>query len=598
MLLHVFAHVDLHEGLFVAEHEFGERLGQQRLADARGTGEQEHAGGPLGIFQSAAAAADGLGNLLDGLVLADDPLMQLVFHLQEADRVLARKPRERHARHSRHNVGDHFGIDDAVGLAGLVAPFAGERFFLLLELVGLIAKTGRLLEVLVGDRLFLGDVEPLDLLFQLLQVRRADHRLEPDAGTGLVDHVDRLVRQAAARDVPRGELDGLLQSVVGVRHAVMRFVTILQTLQDLDRLFLAGRLDHHGLEPPLEGSVLLDVLAVFIERRRTDALQFAAAQSRLEHVGGVDRPFRTTGADERMQLVDEQNRVLGPADFVHHGLDPLFELAAVLRAGDHHRQVEHDHALVAEQFRNVAVDHHLGKALDDGRLADARFAQEDRVVFLPAAENLHDALDLALAADHRVELALPGQLREVAAKTVQSRRLAFAGLLRGGRSSLARFGRFEPVAEQVQDLLADVFELHSQVHQHLGGNAFLLAEQTQKQVLGADVVMVEVAGLFHRVFDDFLGPRRLRQLAHRDHIGSRLDDLFDLETDLPQIDVEVFQDVRRNPRTLFDEAEQNVLGANVFVVEALRLLVGKLHHLAGAVGKSFVHPNFSHSSPN
>jgi hypothetical protein len=32
-----------------------------------------------------------------------------------------------------------------------------------------------------------------------------------------------------------------------------------------------------------------------------------------------------------------------------------------------------------------------------------------------------------------------------------------------------------------------------------------------------------------------------------------------------------------------------VLSADVLVVELLRLLVGKLHDLAGAIGKSFVH---------
>ncbi len=51
------------------------------------------------------------------------------------------------------------------------------------------------------------------------------------------------------------------------------------------------------------------------------------------------------------------------------------------------------------------------------------------VVLLPAAEDLDDALDLALATDHRVELALSGQLGQVAAEAVESRRLAFAGLL-------------------------------------------------------------------------------------------------------------------------------------------------------------------------
>ena len=145
------------------------------------------------------------------------------------------------------------------------------------------------------------------------------------------------------------------------------------------------------------------------------------------------------------------------------------------------------------------------------------------------------------------------------------------------------------MAEQVEHFLADFFQLEAQVHQHLGGDAFLLAQQAEQDVLGADVVVVQVAGLFHRVFDDLLGPRRLRQLAHRDHVGPALDELLDLEADLAQIDVEVLEHVGGHAAALFDEAQQDVLGADVFVVEALRLLVGELHHLSGAVSKSFVH---------
>ncbi len=100
-------------------------------------------------------------------------------------------------------------------------------------------------------------------------------------------------------------------------------------------------------------------------------------------------------------------------------------------------------------------------------------------------------------------------------------------------------------------------------------------------MLGADVVVVKIAGLFHRVFDDLLGARRLRQLAHGDHVWSRLDELLDLEADLAQIDVEVLQHVGGDAGAFFDEAQQHVFGADVFVVEALRLLVGELHHLAG-----------------
>ena len=114
-------------------------------------------------------------------------------------------------------------------------------------------------------------------------------------------------------------------------------------------------------------------------------------------------------------------------------------------------------------------------------------------------------------------------------------------------------------------------------------------KQAEQDVLGADVVVVQVAGLFHRVFDDLLGPRRLRQLAHRDHVRPALDELLDFEADLPQIDVEILEHVGGDAAAFFDQAQQHMLGADVFVVEALRLLVGELHHFPGPVGKSFVH---------
>ena len=83
MLLHVLAHVDMDQRIGVAEHEFRQRLGQQRFTDTGGTGEDKAAGGTLRIFQSAAAAANRFGDRRDGRVLADDPLVQFFFHLHQ-----------------------------------------------------------------------------------------------------------------------------------------------------------------------------------------------------------------------------------------------------------------------------------------------------------------------------------------------------------------------------------------------------------------------------------------------------------------------------------------------------------------------------------
>ena len=100
-------------------------------------------------------------------------------------------------------------------------------------------------------------------------------------------------------------------------------------------------------------------------------------------------------------------------------LQAVLELAAVLGAGDQRAHVQRDHAAVAQRLGNVAGDDPLGEALDDRRLADAGLADQHRVVLGAPAEHLDDAADLLVAPDHRVELALLGDLGEVAAEALE-----------------------------------------------------------------------------------------------------------------------------------------------------------------------------------
>ncbi len=87
----------------------------------------------------------------------------------------------------------------------------------------------------------------------------------------------------------------------------------------------------------------------------------------------------------------------------------------------------------------------------------------------------------------------------------------------------------------------------------------------------------------------FFALRRLGQLAHRDHVGAALHELFDFQPNLAQVDVEVFQNVGRNAAPLLDQTQQHVLRADIFVIEALGFLIGQLHDLSGAVRESLVH---------
>ena len=259
---------------------------------------------------------------------------------------------------------------------------------------------------------------------------RAGHGADARARAGLVHDVNGLVRQVAVGDVAVGELDRGLDGLVGELGLVMLLVFRAEALEDQDGLFDGGRFDFDGLEAAFERGIFLDVLAIFVERRGADALQFAAAQGGLDDVRGVHRAFGRAGAHDGVQLVNEQDDVLRAANLVHDRLDALLELAAILGAGDHQGQVERDDALVAKQFRHVAGGDFLGQAFDDGRLAHAGFAEQHRVVLGAAAENLDDPLDLVLAADDRVHLAFAGDLGQVAAKGLERGRLDLAFLLR------------------------------------------------------------------------------------------------------------------------------------------------------------------------
>ena len=196
---------------------------------------------------------------------------------------------------------------------------------------------------------------------------------------------------------------------------MVRLVLLLQPAQDRDGVLDAGLADEDLLEAALEGGVLLDPLAVLVERGRADQVQLAAGEHRLEHVAGVHRGVAAgAGADDGVQLVDEgDDLALGVLDLLEHGLEPLLELAAVLRAGHHRGQVEAEHPAALERVGDVAGDHALREALDDGGLADAGLADQHRVVLGTPRQHLDHAADLGVAADDRVELALLGARGQV-----------------------------------------------------------------------------------------------------------------------------------------------------------------------------------------
>ncbi|MNJ29482.1 hypothetical protein D3C77_240510 [compost metagenome] len=197
-------------------------------------------------------------------------------------------------------------------------------------------------------------------------------------------------------------------------------VLLLEAAQDGHRV-LDGRFgDEDRLEATGQGRVLLDVLAVFIQRGGADAVQLAARQGGLQEVGGVHGSVALAGADQGVHLVDEQDdAALGGGHLVEHGFQPLLELAAIFRPGDQGAHVERQHLLVLQAFGHVAVDDPQCESFDDGGLADAGLADQDGVVLGAAGQDLDGTADFLVTADDRVDLAVARGLGQVAGVAFQ-----------------------------------------------------------------------------------------------------------------------------------------------------------------------------------
>ena len=298
-------------------------------------------------------------------------------------------------------------------------------------------------------------------------------------------------------------------------------------------------------------------------------------------------PSAAPAPDQGVDLVDEQDDVAAGADLLEHLLQALLEVTAVARAGHQRAQVQRVELLVLERLGHLALDDLLGQPLDDGGLADAGLADQHRVVLGAAGQHLHDPLDLLLPPDDRVELALAGGLGQVAAELVQhqaGRRRGLAGGAGAGGGRLLAL----VAGEQLDDLLADPVEVGAELDQHLGGDALTLADQPEQDVLGADVVVAELQRLAQRQLQHLLGPRRERDVPAR-RLLALADDLLDLLADALQGDAEALQRLGGHALTLVDEAEQDVLRADVVVVEHPGLFLGQDDNPSGSVGEPLEH---------
>ena len=221
-----------------------------------------------------------------------------------------------------------------------------------------------------------------------------------------------------------------------------------------------------------------------------------------------------------------------------------------------------DEPLVLQALGHVAVGDAPGEALDDRGLADARLADQHRVVLGAPAEHLDDAADLVVAADDRIDLAVAGAVGEVLAVLLERGELLL-GVLAGDAVAAAH------LLQRLQQLLAA--DAEALVHR-------------QQQVLDGEVVVLQVLAVGLGVLEDVgelaVHPRLVAAVG----LGQLGDGLVGLVAHHQRREAEGLHERRGERVVLAGQGDQHVIGRELRVAVGLGLVDGRGHRLLGLDG--------------
>ena len=268
-------------------------------------------------------------------------------------------------------------------------------------------------------------------------------------------------------------------------------------MQNLQGGLLAGFLHPNRLEPPLQGGVLFDEPAVLLRGGGTDELNAAPGQGGFDDVGCVNGPLGAAGADDGVQLIQEEDDVPRPGDLAQNVFHALLKFPPVLGSGDDGGQVQGQQPLLAEGVGDLPQRHFLGQTLGHGGFAHPGLPQEDGVVFPPADEDLDDPANLLLPAGDGVIAAAAGGLDHVPGVLVQQ-----PGGGGGGGRRVVRLspgaGIVGPAPAQGEGgLPVELVGVEAGLNQQLDPASGPLPEQAQQQMAAAHLVVAQALGLGH-----------------------------------------------------------------------------------------------------
>ena len=150
--------------------------------------------------------------------------------------------------------------------------------------------------------------------------------------------------------------------------------------------------------------------------------------------------------------------------------------------------------LFFQTFGHVAGNNALREAFDDSGLADARFADEDGIIFRAAGKDLDDAANFFISSNDRIKLAATRLFGQVASIFVESLKLGF-------RILVGHFLRSTDNDQSFEDRVIG----RAVTSENLLRDISLEVRDREKQVLGRNVFIFEVGCFFESLVQQLVG---------------------------------------------------------------------------------------------
>ena len=268
VLFHIFRHIQPQHGILAAINLRGQSPAQLCFSHAGGTGKQQAGDGSACVPNAGKTPADGLRHSLHRFGLPHDVGREQPLQIQEPFPLPCRQPSHRNARPGRDHQGN-------VRPGHRPGPLAIRRA--LHKALHLVPELCRPLKPALPH----GLPQFLLQLFPGGGAPGAEYALHFRPGRSLVQQVNGLVRKIEVRKIPDGQPDRLLQRLLRNAQPVVLLQPGLQGPENFHRSVVIRLLHIDRAKPPLQGSVLFDILPVLLPGGGPNHLQLSPTKGGL-----------------------------------------------------------------------------------------------------------------------------------------------------------------------------------------------------------------------------------------------------------------------------------------------------------------------------